>query len=157
MQYGVTVKPDGSFVKKNDKPISNAKAKDWSVYHIKNRVIPFFQYFDERKLTDEEIYMTAMFMYNIGGEQVTGYNLKGLRVGKASKYFEAINQQTEDEVKTTHPGDWLGDFAQHRLFKKHNYCLKGTLPTQSKVFRKLQITETALFLLPLPWINHMTL
>ena len=91
LQYGVTVKPDGSLVKKNDKPISNAKAKDWSVYHIKNRVIPFFQYFDERKLTDEEIYMTAMFMYNIGGEQVTGYNLKGLKVGKASKYFEAIN------------------------------------------------------------------
>ena len=90
LQYGVTVKPDGSFVKKNDKPISNAKAKEWSVYHIKKRVIPFFKYFDERKLSDEEIYMTAMFMYNVGGEQVTGYNLKGVKVGKASKYFEAI-------------------------------------------------------------------
>lgn len=90
LQYGVTVKPNGSLVKKNDKPITNVQAKEWSVYHLKKRVIPFFKYFNKRKLSDEEIYMTALFMYNVGGEQVTGYNIKGEKTGRASTYFNAI-------------------------------------------------------------------
>ena len=90
VQYGVTVKPDGSFVKKGNK-VSNADAKKWCIHHIKKRVVPFFVHFDKRKLTDNEILMAMLFIYNVGGEAVTGYDLLGNKRSEPCRFFHALN------------------------------------------------------------------
>ena len=95
--YGVTVKPDGTLIKKNDKRISKATGKEWCIYHIKNRLNPFFQYFDGRKLSDEQIIGTALFMYNLGGENITGYDENGNKVGEPSWFLNAVNSGKNDD------------------------------------------------------------
>ena len=89
--YGVTVKPDGSRVKKNDPVIPKATGKEWCLHHLRCYVIPFFTYFDGRKLSDQEIIASALFIYNVGGENVTGYNKDGIAVGKRSCFLDAVN------------------------------------------------------------------
>nr|QIM10780.1 hypothetical protein PlAlph_6720 [uncultured Alphaproteobacteria bacterium] len=95
--YGVTVKPDGSLIKKNDAPVSKVVGKEWCLYHIQNRLVPFFKYFDKHRLSDEQIIGCALFMYNVGGESVTGYNLKGEKVGEQSRFLQAVNAGEKDE------------------------------------------------------------
>ena len=120
-QYGITIKPNGCLIKKNDKPISNAKAKEWAVCHISKRVIPFFKYFDKRKMTDEEIYMTAMFMYNIGGETVTGKNLDGTIAGSPSRFFTEMNagKDVEDCIDYMTGYRRSGGKRANGLLKRH--------------------------------------
>lgn len=89
--YGVTIKPDGTLVKENDKPISKETGKEWCIYHLENRLIPFFCHFDKRKLTDEQIIGCALFMYNVGAEEVTGYNHLGQKLQEPNQFFCAVN------------------------------------------------------------------
>ena len=95
--YGVTVKPDGSLVKESDPVISKKTGKEWCLYHIKHRLCPFFKHFDGRKLTDEQIIGTALFMYNVGGEVVTGHSLEGEYRHEPSNFFKAVNGGKDDE------------------------------------------------------------
>lgn len=96
MWYGTTVKPDGSLIKKNTPPVSRQTGKEWCYFHLQNRVFPFFCHFT-RKLTDEQIIGTALFMYNIGGETVTGYSLEGKYRQEASQFLIAVNQGKSDD------------------------------------------------------------
>ncbi len=88
--YGVTVKPNGSFLKPYEK-VEKATAKEWSLYHLRNKVFPFLCHF-ERNLSDREIMASCLFIYNIGGEVVTGYRANGKKFDEPSKFFTAINQ-----------------------------------------------------------------
>lgn len=90
--YGVTVKPDGSLISEKDKAVSKEVGKKWCLYHIQNRLVPFFRHFDKRRLSDEQIIGCALFMYNVGGEVVTGYNLGGEPVGEPSRFLQAVNE-----------------------------------------------------------------
>lgn len=94
--YGITVKPDGYFLKPYEK-ISREKAACWAKEHLRQKVFPFFCYF-KRKLTDEQIIGTALFMYNVGGEAVTGYSLEGVCQGDPSRFLIAINNGKDDDV-----------------------------------------------------------
>lgn len=90
--YGSTVKPDGSRVKKNDEWIPREKGKEYCFSHLYTRVFPFFKHFDSHKLTDEQIIGTALFIYNVGGEAVTGFDNKGNETKNGpSEYFKAVN------------------------------------------------------------------
>ncbi len=93
--YGVTVKPDGSLIKKGDK-VSKRKAKRWAIYHIRKNVIPYFKYF-ERRMSKEQIIGTALFIYNVGGTAVTGYNINGIKVGNASCFLKEFNSGASPE------------------------------------------------------------
>lgn len=95
--YGVTVKPDGSLVRKKDPVISKAVGKEWCLYHIKNRLVPFFKHFDGCRLSDEQIIGCALFMYNVGGEIVTGYSLDGRQVQEPSRFLLAVNNGENPE------------------------------------------------------------
>ena len=95
--YGVTVKPDGSLIKKTDRPISKRTGKEWCIYHIKNRLNPFFCHFNGRKLTDEQIIGCALFMYNVGGETVTGYDLEGNHKQEPSRFLQAVNAGKDED------------------------------------------------------------
>ena len=94
--YGVTVKPNGDYVTKKD-IVSKKVGKEWCIYHIENRLVPFFKHFDKRKLSDEQIIGCALFMYNVGGEIVTGYSLDGRYVQEPSKFLLAVNDGESDE------------------------------------------------------------
>jgi len=95
--FGSTVKPDGSRVKKNDAWIPRSEGIVYSYCHLFKHVFPFFQYFDKRKLSDEQIICTALFIYNVGGEQVTGYNNKGIKIGNSSSYLKAVGAGKDNE------------------------------------------------------------
>lgn len=95
--YGVTIKPDGSLIKENDKPISKETGKEWCMYHLQNRLLPFFCHFDKRRLTDEQIIGCALFMYNVGAEECTGYNHLGKKLGDPSRFFLAVNSGKNDD------------------------------------------------------------
>ena len=45
MWYGTTMKPDGTRVKRYDKPVDRETGKEWAYAHIEKYVIPFFQFF----------------------------------------------------------------------------------------------------------------
>lgn len=95
--YGTTVKPDGSRVKKSDAWIPRSEGKRYCYSHLFKHVFPFFKYFDVRKLSDEQIICTALFIYNVGGEKVTGYNAKGQKIDEASRYLKAVNAGRDSE------------------------------------------------------------
>ncbi len=95
--FGTTVKPDGSRVKKTDPWIPRSEGIVYSYCHLFKHVFPFFQYFDKRELSDGQIICTALFIYNVGGEMVTGYNDKGRKIGKASSYLQAVNAGMNSE------------------------------------------------------------
>jgi len=89
--YGVTVKPDGSLVKKGEK-VSRAQAKEWSLHHLRTHVVPFLSHCDGVRLSDEKLYMIMLVIYNMGGELVTGYRLNGTRCGEPARFFTALNE-----------------------------------------------------------------
>jgi GH24 family phage-related lysozyme (muramidase) len=90
--YGSTVKPDGSLVSKNDSWIPRSKGKEYCFAHLCTRVFPYFKHFDRHKLTDEQIIGTALFIYNVGGEAVTGFDNNGNKTKQGpSVYFQAVN------------------------------------------------------------------
>lgn len=95
--YGVTYKPDGTRIKQDDAPISKETGKEWCIYHIENRLVPFFCHFDNRRLTDGQIIGCALFMYNVGAEEVTGYNHLGQKLHDPSKFFCAVNEGEDDD------------------------------------------------------------
>ena len=68
--YGVTTTPDGKFLKKGQR-IPKATAKAWAFEHLRKHVYPFLSHFT-RKLTDEQIIGVCLFIYNVGGEALTG-------------------------------------------------------------------------------------
>lgn len=134
--YGVTVKPDGSLIGKNDPSISKATGKEWCIYHIKNRLIPYFQYFDGRKLTDEQIIGSALFMYNVGGENVTGYNAKGEKVQEPSWFLRAVNEGKDEDycVNCMTRYRQAGGKRANGLLKRHwvqGAAYKGILTAQN--------------------------
>lgn len=96
MWYGSTVKPDGTRIKRNDKPVPRQVGKEWCYSHYRKQVFPFFRHFT-RRLTDEQIIGTALFIYNVGGEIVSGYNLKGEKVGEPSRFLLAVNKGKSDD------------------------------------------------------------
>ena len=89
--YGVTVKPDGNLVSERDK-VSRAQAKEWAIYHLRTRVLPFLSHADGLRLSDEKLYMIMLVIYNMGGELVTGYRLNGTRCGEPARFFTALNE-----------------------------------------------------------------
>lgn len=94
--YGVTVRPDGRPIKRGEYiPLDSAKV--WAGYHLRERVVPFFKFFDQRRLSDAQIYAVADLIYNIGGERFTGMNLSGKQIYESSQCFEAVRSGASDE------------------------------------------------------------
>ena len=93
--YGVTTTPDGKFLKKGQR-IPKATAKAWAFEHLRKHVYPFLSHFT-RKLTDEQIIGVCLFIYNVGGEELTGYNKDGEKVQKPCKFFISVNQNEAPE------------------------------------------------------------
>jgi len=89
--YGVTVKPDGSLVRKGEK-VSRAQAKEWAMHHLRKQVVPFLSHADGVKLSDEKLYMIMLVIYNMGGELVTGYDRFGNKQGEPAAFFVALNE-----------------------------------------------------------------
>lgn len=87
--YGVTTTPEGKLLKKGQR-ISKATAKEWAFYHLHKNVYPFLAYFDH-KLTDEQIIGICLFVYNVGGEALTGYSLQGEKLKEPCEFFIAVN------------------------------------------------------------------
>lgn len=89
--YGSTIYPKGTVVKKKNKPISKAYAKQCVLAHLEKRVFPFIEKYVTRVLTESEILGTCMFVYNIGGENFSGYKANGKKFRKPSAFLAAIN------------------------------------------------------------------
>lgn len=89
LPYGVTVYKDGRLVKKGDR-CSLAEAKELSQFHVQHRIVPFLRYVT-KKMSDEEILGTMLFIYNVGGEQFSGHDINGSRKAKPSCVLNAIN------------------------------------------------------------------
>lgn len=87
--YGVTTTPDGKFLKKGQ-IIPKAQAKAWSFEHLNKHVYPFLKYFSH-KLSDEQIIGICLFVYNVGGEALTGYSADGEYVKEPCEFFKAVN------------------------------------------------------------------
>lgn len=87
--YGVTTTPDGKFLKKGQ-IIPKAQAKAWSFEHLHKHVYPFLKYFSH-KLSDEQIIGICLFVYNVGGEALTGYSADGEYVKEPCEFFKAVN------------------------------------------------------------------
>ncbi len=87
--YGVTTSPDGKLLKKGQR-IPKATAKAWSFEHLRKNVYPFLVYF-KHKLTDEQIIGICLFVYNVGGEALTGYSVQGEKLKEPCEFFIAVN------------------------------------------------------------------
>lgn len=87
--YGVTTTPEGKLLKKGQR-IPKATAKAWSFEHLRKNVYPFLVYF-KHKLTDEQIIGICLFVYNVGGEALTGYSAEGEKVKEPCEFFIAVN------------------------------------------------------------------
>lgn len=94
--YGVTTTPDGKFLKKGQR-ISKATAKEWAFYHLCKNVYPFLSHFT-RKLTDEQIIGVCLFIYNVGGEALTGYSADGEKVKEPCEFFISVNKNEDPET-----------------------------------------------------------
>ena len=87
--YGVTTSPDCKLLKKGQR-IPKATAKAWSFEHLRKNVYPFLVYF-KHKLTDEQIIGICLFVYNVGGEALTGYSVQGEKLKEPCEFFIAVN------------------------------------------------------------------
>ena len=94
--YGVTTTPDGKFLKKGQR-ISKATAKEWAFEHLRKHVYPFLSHFT-RKLTDEQIIGVCLFIYNVGGEALTGYSADGEKVKEPCEFFISVNKNEDPET-----------------------------------------------------------
>lgn len=94
--YGVTTTPDGKFLKKGQR-IPKATAKAWAFEHLRKHVYPFLSYFT-RKLTDEQIIGVCLFIYNVGGEALTGYSADGEKVKEPCEFFISVNKNEDPET-----------------------------------------------------------
>ena len=90
--YGSTVYPDGKRVTRKSKPISKSYAKECVYAHLDKYVKPFIMDHVKRELSDEEMLGIALFIYNVGGENFSGYDKDGKVVGKASSFLKSINR-----------------------------------------------------------------
>ena len=91
--YGVTTTPEGKLLKKGQ-VISKAQAKAWSFEHLRKQVYPFLKYFSY-KLSDEQI--IGLFVYNVGGEALTGYSADGEYVKEPCEFFKAVEKRLTPE------------------------------------------------------------
>lgn len=94
--YGVTTTPDGKFLKKGQR-IPKATAKAWAFEHLRKHVYPFLSHFT-RKLTDEQIIGVCLFIYNVGGEALTGYSADGEKVKEPCEFFISVNKNENPET-----------------------------------------------------------
>lgn len=94
--YGVTTTPDGKFLKKGQR-IPKATAKAWAFEHLRKHVYPFLSHFT-RKLTDEQIIGVCLFIYNVGGEALTGYSADGEKVKEPCEFFISVNKNEDPET-----------------------------------------------------------
>lgn len=94
--YGVTTTPDGKFLKKGQR-IPKATAKAWAFEHLRKHVYPFLSHFT-RKLTDEQIIGVCLFIYNVGGEALTGYSADGEKVKEPCEFFISVNKNEDPEM-----------------------------------------------------------
>ena len=94
--FGITVKPNGDPITEDDY-ISLDSAMAWSKFHLRKRVVPFFKFFDEKKLSDAQIIGIAVFIYRVGGERCTGRRLDGEPTGEPSMFFKAMQRGASDE------------------------------------------------------------
>lgn len=94
--YGVTTTPDGKFLKKGQR-IPKATAKAWAFEHLRKHVYPFLSHFT-RKLTDEQIIGVCLFIYNVGGEALTGYSADGKKVKEPCEFFISVNKNEDPET-----------------------------------------------------------
>lgn len=94
--YGVTTTPDGKFLKKGQR-IPKATAKAWAFEHLRKHVYPFLSHFT-RKLTDEQIIGVCLFIYNVGGEALTGYSADGEKVKEPCEFFISVNKNDAPET-----------------------------------------------------------
>jgi len=97
--YGTTVYPDGSRVMKDSPIIDKDYAKECVFSALDNHVKPFILAHVERRLTHEEMLGVELFIYNVGGEQFSGYDKDGEEVGESSEFLKAINRG-DDALET---------------------------------------------------------
>ena len=62
--YGTTIYPNGKKVKMSDKPITEAEALAYKMYHIEKRCYPYI----DVVLNQNQFDAICSFVYNVGGE-----------------------------------------------------------------------------------------
>ena len=97
--YGTTVFPKGTRVTKKAKPISKDYAKECVFAHCDKRIKPFILKYVTRVLDKEEMLGTCLFVYNVGGEQFSGYRENGKKVRKESAFLTSLNKD-DDRLET---------------------------------------------------------
>ena len=118
--YGTTILPDGFPVTKETKRVNKDQAKEYVYSHLDQHVKPFLKYV-ERELSSEEMITTCLFVYNIGGENFSGYDEDGNLCGEPSQYLLALNNYEDAEEcarKLTGFRSSNGKFAPG-LLKRH--------------------------------------
>lgn len=95
--YGTTVYPDGHLVTKADRPISKEYAQQCVYDHYDKHVLPWIKRYVKRALTKEQMLGVCSFIYNIGGENFSGYTVDGVKFAEPSSFLQAINSGKSDE------------------------------------------------------------
>lgn len=90
--YGTQYYPDGSSVKKNDRPISKEFAKECVLAHCEKRIWPWIEKYVTRSLSEEEMLGTVLFIYNIGGENFSGHKANGKQSKAPSSFLVSLNR-----------------------------------------------------------------
>ena len=88
--YGSTISPNGARVTPKTPAITKETAKQWVFSHLEKHVYPFLIYVT-RKLSDEELIGVCLFIYNVGGEQFSGYSATGKKRGNESGFLTSLN------------------------------------------------------------------
>lgn len=90
--YGSTVLDNGERVTPKTPKISKREGRELCLSHLRKHIYPFLRYV-KRELSDEEILGTVMFIYNIGGENFSGYDEKHNKIPnkKEASFLTAIN------------------------------------------------------------------
>lgn len=90
--YGSTVDEKNVPIIQNTPAISENVGKCYVLAHLERSVYPFIDEHVKISLNEEQLIAVAMFIYNVGGENFSGYNLKGEKIGEPSSFLTALNK-----------------------------------------------------------------
>ena len=85
--YGTTIYPNGKKVKMSDKPITEAEALAYKMYHIEKRCYPYI----DVVLNQNQFDAICSFVYNVGGEAFRTSTLRKKIIANAP--YEEIKEQ----------------------------------------------------------------
>ena len=94
--YGVTLDEKGKYFRKGD-VVEKLRAKELSYKHLRDNVFPFLCHV-KVPLKDREVVAVCLFIYNVGGEQFSGYYANGKKAKcPTSGFLNAINEGKSSE------------------------------------------------------------